>query len=65
MQLGELFKLVRRAEPQASRHRDHICSEAARHDFAHCPKPLASVYAWRRAAEASGRTMRCEKLLRP
>ena len=30
MQLGELFKLIRKAEPLAARHRDHICCEAAR-----------------------------------
>jgi hypothetical protein len=47
MQLGELFKLLHKAEPLAARHRDHICSEAAVHDFAHCPKPMARVYAWR------------------
>ena len=46
MQLGELFKLIHKAEPLAARHRDHICSEAAVHDFAHCPKPMARVYAW-------------------
>ena len=64
MQLGEVFKLVRRIEPQAARHRDHICSEAARHDFAHCPKPLASVYAWRQAVGSLISTPRYEKPLR-
>jgi hypothetical protein len=29
------------------RHRDHICSEAAAHDLAHCPKMLSQIYAWR------------------
>ena len=59
MQLGELFKLIRKAEPLAVRHRDHICSEAARHDLGHCPKPLANVYAWRLRAEP-GRAGRLE-----
>jgi hypothetical protein len=47
MQLSELLRLVRKIEPLAVRHRDHICSEAAAHDFGHCPKPPARVYAWR------------------
>jgi hypothetical protein len=53
MQLDELFKLIRAIEPWATKHRDHICSEAARHDFAHCPKPPSCVYAWRVPAGGS------------
>jgi hypothetical protein len=58
MQLGELFKLIRKAEPLAAKHRDHICSEAAAHDFAHCPKPAARVYAWRVSPAASTKAVR-------
>jgi hypothetical protein len=58
MQLGELFKLIQKAEPLAARHRDHICSEAAVHDFAHCPKPMARVYAWRVPADTSAKAAR-------
>jgi|HubBroStandDraft_4_1064222.scaffolds.fasta_scaffold1365872_2 hypothetical protein len=58
MQLGELFKLLHKAEPLAARHRDHICSEAAVHDFAHCPKPMARVFAWRVPADASAKAAR-------
>lgn len=58
MQLGELFKLIRKAEPLAVRHRDHICSEAAAHDFAHCPKPAACVYAWRVPADGLAKAAR-------
>jgi len=58
MQLGELFKLIHKAEPLAARHRDHICSEAAAHDFAHCPKPVTRVYAWRVPADASAKPAR-------
>ena len=47
MQLSEALRLVRRIEPEAMRHRDHICSEAATHDLAHCPKMLSQIYAWR------------------
>jgi hypothetical protein len=46
MQLGEALRLVRTIEPEAMRHRDHICSEAAMHDVAHCPKTLRQIYAW-------------------
>ena len=58
MQLGKLFKLIRAIEPWATRHRDHICSEAARHDFARCPKPVASVYAWRVPADSSIKSLK-------
>ena len=58
MQLGELFKLIHKAEPLAARHRDHICSEAVPHDFAHCPKPAARVYALRVPADASPKAAR-------
>jgi hypothetical protein len=47
MQLSEALRLVRRIEPTAMRHRDHICSEAVTHDLAHCPKMLSQIYAWR------------------
>jgi hypothetical protein len=47
MQLSEALRLVRRIEPQASMHRDHICSESVAHDLAHCPKMLSQIYAWR------------------
>jgi len=47
MQLSEALRLVRTIEPEAMRHRDHICSEAAAHDLAHCPKMLSQIYAWR------------------
>jgi hypothetical protein len=60
MQLGELFRLVRRVEPLAARQRDHICSEAARHDLAHCPKPLARVYAWRWPADPLATAQGCK-----
>jgi hypothetical protein len=40
------LRLVRTVEPEAMRHRDHICSEAAAHDLAHCPKMLSQIYAW-------------------
>jgi hypothetical protein len=46
MQLSEALRLVRTIEPEAMRHRDHICSEAAAHDLAHCPKMLSQIYAW-------------------
>ena len=58
MQLDELFKLIRAIEPWATKHRDHICSEAARHDFAHCPKPPACVYAWRTAGDGATKSLR-------
>jgi hypothetical protein len=47
MQLSEALRLVRRFEPAAKLHRDHICSESVRHNFAHCPKMLNQIYAWR------------------
>ena len=47
MQLSEALRLVRTIEPEAMRHRDHICSEAATHDLAQCPKMLSQIYAWR------------------
>jgi hypothetical protein len=47
MQLSEALRLVRTIQPEAMRHRDHICSEAAAHDLAHCPKMLSQIYAWR------------------
>ena len=47
MQLSEALRLVRTIEPEAMRHRDHICSEAATHDLAHCPKMLSQIYVWR------------------
>ena len=43
MQLSEALRLVRTIEPEAMRHRDHICSEAATHDLAHCPKMLSQI----------------------
>ncbi len=46
MQLSEALRLVRTIEPAAMRHGDHICSEAAAHDLAHCPKMLSQIYAW-------------------
>jgi hypothetical protein len=54
MQLSEALRLVRTIEPEAMRHRDHICSESATHDLAHCPKILSQVYAWR--VESNTRT---------
>jgi hypothetical protein len=47
MQLNEALRLVRKIEPEAIMHRDHICSEATAHDLAHCPKMLSQIYAWR------------------
>jgi hypothetical protein len=47
MQLSEALRLVRRIEPEAMLHRDHICSESVTHDLAHCPKMLSQIYAWR------------------
>jgi hypothetical protein len=47
MQLSEALRLVRTLEPEAMRHRDHICSESVTHDLAHCPKMLSQIYAWR------------------
>jgi hypothetical protein len=52
MQLSEALRLVRTIEPEAMRHRDHICSEAAAHDLAHCPKTLSQIYAWRVESDA-------------
>src|SRR5271154_899561 len=52
MQLSEALRLVRRIEPEAMRHRDHICCEAAPHDLAHCPKMLSQIYAWRVGLDA-------------
>jgi hypothetical protein len=46
MQLSEALRLVRRFEPEAMLHRDHICSESVTHDLAHCPKMLSQIYAW-------------------
>jgi hypothetical protein len=47
MQLSEALRLVRRFEPEAMLHRDHICSESVTQDLAHCPKMLNQIYAWR------------------
>ena len=47
MSLSHIYKLVRKYEPTAVRHRDHICAEPVAHDLAHCPKPSGSQYAWR------------------
>jgi hypothetical protein len=47
MQLSEALRLVRRIEPEAMLHRDHICSESVTHDLGHCPKMLSQIYAWR------------------
>ena len=47
MQLSEALRLVRTIEPDAMRHRDHICSESVTHDLARCPKMLSQIYAWR------------------
>jgi hypothetical protein len=47
MQLSEALRLVRRIEPQAILHRDHICSESVTHNLGHCPKMLSQIYAWR------------------
>ena len=47
MQLSEALRLVRTIEPEAMRHRDHICSESVTHDLARCPKMLSQIYAWR------------------
>ena len=47
MQLSEALRLVRSIEPEASMHRDHICSESVTHALAHCPKMLNQIYAWR------------------
>jgi hypothetical protein len=47
MHLSEALRLVRKIEPEASMHRDHICSESVTHDLAHCPKMLSQIYAWR------------------
>ena len=47
MQLSEALRLVRKIEPEMRLHRDHICSESVTHDFAHCPKMLSQIYAWR------------------
>jgi hypothetical protein len=47
MQLSEALRLVRRIEPEATLHRDHICSESVRHNLGHCPKMLSQIYAWR------------------
>jgi hypothetical protein len=47
MQLSEALRLVRRFEPEAMLHRDHICSEVTSHSLAHCPKMLSQIYAWR------------------
>jgi hypothetical protein len=47
MQLSEALRLVRTIEPEAMRHRDHICSESVTHDLAHCPKMLSQIYVWR------------------
>jgi hypothetical protein len=46
MHLGELFKLIHKAEPLAARHRDHICSEAVPH-----PNPQAAEAAGFRPAK--------------
>ena len=56
MSLREIYRLVRKREPAAVRHRDHICAEPAAHDLAHCPKPSGSQYAWR--VTAPGRRAR-------
>jgi hypothetical protein len=47
MQLAEALRLVRKIEPEAMGHRDHICSESVTHDLARCPKMLSQIYAWR------------------
>ena len=48
MQLSEALRLVRRIEPEAMLHRDHICGESVSHDLAHRPKKMLSqIYAWR------------------
>jgi len=55
MQLSEALRLVRTIEPEAMQHRDHICSEAAAHDLAHCPKTLSQIYAWRVGSNISAK----------
>jgi|ERR1700722_7065692 hypothetical protein len=55
MQLSEALRLVRTLEPEAMRHRDHICSEGATHDLAHCPKMLSQIYAWRVGSNISAK----------
>jgi hypothetical protein len=57
MQLSEALRLVRTIEPEAMGHRDHICSEAAAHDLAHCPKMLSQIYAWRVESKAPARSI--------
>lgn len=47
MSLSEMFRLVKKVEPGAVRHRDHICCEPATHDWARCPKATGRQYAWR------------------
>jgi hypothetical protein len=47
MQLSEALRLVRKVDPEAIMHRDHICSESVAHDLARCPKMLSQIYAWR------------------
>jgi len=47
MQLSEALRLVRKVDPEAIKHRDHICSESVTHDLARCPKMLSQIYAWR------------------
>jgi hypothetical protein len=43
MQLSEALRLVGTIEPEAMKYWDHICSEAAVHDLAHCPKMLSQI----------------------
>jgi hypothetical protein len=50
MSLSRIYKLVRKLEPTAVCHRDHICAEPVAHDLAHCSKPSGSQYAWRVAS---------------
>lgn len=59
MSLSRIYKLLRKLEPAAVCHRDHIRAEPAAHDPAHCPKPSGSQYAWRvGAAERRSRIER-------
>jgi hypothetical protein len=65
MQLSAALRLVRTIEPEAMRHRDHICSEAATHDLAHCPKMLSQIYAWRVGSNISAKPInRASKWIR-
>ena len=58
MSLSRIYQLLRKFEPAAVRHRDHICAEPAAHDLGHCPKPMGRQYAWR--VDSPGRRSRIE-----